>query len=46
MSAGKQGGTRPLRLNCDRLWTQMVTFVFKVRRKPRVTNSPPPIRRS
>ena len=27
-------------LNCDRLWTRMVTFVFRVRRKPRVTQPP------
>lgn len=28
-------------LDCDRLWTRMVTFVFRVRRKPRVTQPPP-----
>ncbi len=27
-------------LNCDRLWTRMVTFVFRIRRKPRVTQPP------
>ncbi len=40
----KRPGPRPLRLNCDRLWSQMVTLVYRVRRKPRVT-SPPPLRR-
>lgn len=37
--------SRKLRLDCDRLWTSLVTLLFKVRRLPRVTNSPPPIRR-
>lgn len=33
-----------LLIDCDRIWSNLVTFVFKLRRKPRVTN-PPPIRR-
>ena len=28
-------------LDCDRLWTQLVTAVYRVRRLPRVTNDPP-----
>ncbi len=27
-------------LDCDRLWTRMVSFVYRVRRKPRVTAPP------
>lgn len=30
-------------LNCDRLWTELVTLVYRVRRLPRVTNDPPPL---
>ena len=30
-------------LDCDRLWTGMVTFVYRLRRLPRVTNDPPPV---
>lgn len=30
-------------IDCDRLWTRLVTAVYKVRRLPRVTNDPPPI---
>lgn len=30
-------------LNCDRLWTRLVTLVFRLRRRPRV--SQPPVRR-
>jgi hypothetical protein len=37
--------SRTLRLDCDRLWSTLVTWMFKLRGKPRVTNSPPPIRR-
>lgn len=37
--------SKKLRLDCDRLWSNLVTLLFKLRRKPRVTNSPPPIRR-
>ncbi len=29
-------------LNCDRIWTEMVTLIYRVRRKPRVTSDPPP----
>ena len=25
-------------VNCDRLWSQLVTFAYRVRRKPRVVN--------
>ena len=32
-------------LDCDRLWTRLVTATYKVRRLPRVTNDPPPIER-
>jgi hypothetical protein len=32
-------------IDCDRIWTQLVTVVYKVRRKPRVTNDPPPLNR-
>ncbi len=28
-------------VDCDRLWTALVTFVYKLRRLPRVTNDPP-----
>lgn len=28
-------------LDCDRLWTRMVTATFKVLRKPRVSQPPP-----
>jgi hypothetical protein len=34
-----------LRLDCDRIWSTLVTWSYRLRRKPRVTNSPPPIRR-
>lgn len=30
-------------LDCDRLWTRLVTATYKLRRLPRVTNDPPPI---
>lgn len=30
-------------LDCDRLWTRLVTATYKVRRLPRVTNDPPPL---
>lgn len=32
-------------LDCDRLWTRLVTVVYRVRRLPRVTNDPPPVER-
>lgn len=38
-------GSRPLRLDCDRLWTTLVTWVYRLRRSPRVTNFPPPLKR-
>jgi hypothetical protein len=28
-------------LDCDRLWSQMVTFVYRMRRTPRVVITPP-----
>jgi hypothetical protein len=31
-------------LDCDRIWTRLVTWVYGLRRKPRVTNDPPPLR--
>jgi hypothetical protein len=43
--SGTAKGQRPLRLNCDRLWSQMVTLVYRLRRKPRVS-SPPSLRKS
>ncbi len=30
-------------LDCDRLWTGLVTVVYRVRRLPRVTDDPPRI---
>jgi hypothetical protein len=39
---GKRQG---LLIDCDRIWSGLVTWSYRVRRKPRVTNSPPPIRR-
>ena len=33
-------------IDCDALWTRLVTLVYKVRRLPRVTNDPPPLKRS
>lgn len=32
-------------LDCDRLWTRLVTAAYAVRRLPRVTNDPPPLER-
>lgn len=32
-------------LDCDRLWTRLVTATYKLRRLPRVTNDPPPLER-
>lgn len=32
-------------LDCDRIWTRLVTLVYKLRRLPRVTNDPPPVAR-
>jgi hypothetical protein len=29
-------------VNCNQLWTQLVSAVFKVRRLPMVTSTPPP----
>lgn len=31
-------------LDCDRLWTRLVTLVYRLRRKPRVTGHMPPRR--
>jgi hypothetical protein len=39
MSAG------PRYLDCDRLWTRLVSAVYRLRRLPRVTNDPPPVER-
>ena len=33
-------------IDCDGLWTRMVTAVYKLRRLPRVTNDPPPVKTS
>jgi hypothetical protein len=32
-------------LNCDRLWTELVTRVYRLRGLPRITNDPPPLDR-
>jgi hypothetical protein len=32
-------------LDCDRLWTELVTRYYRLRGIPRVTNDPPPIER-
>lgn len=38
---------RPLpRFDCDRIWTSLVSAVYRLRRKPRVTNRPPRLGRS
>lgn len=29
-------------INCNRLWTQLVSVVFRLRRLPMVTTTPPP----
>jgi len=36
-------GSSQLRLDCDRLWTRLVSAVYRLRRLPRVTNDPPPV---
>ena len=28
-------------IDCNRIWTQLVALVYRVRRKPMVTNRPP-----
>lgn len=28
-------------IDCDRIWSQMVTIVYRLRRKPRVVTTPP-----
>jgi hypothetical protein len=33
----------PKLVDCDRLWTEMVTMVYRLLRKPRVTSFPPPL---
>jgi hypothetical protein len=30
-------------LDCDRLWSQMVTIVYRLRRTPRVVITPPDV---
>ncbi len=30
-------------LDCDKLWTRLVSAVYEVPRLPRVTNRPPPL---
>ena len=32
-------------LDCDRLWTELVTRYYRLRGIPRVTNDPPPVDR-
>lgn len=32
-------------IDCNRLWTQLVTLIYRVRRKPMVTHTVPPMRR-
>jgi hypothetical protein len=29
-------------IDCNRLWSQLATVVYKIIRKPRVQNTPPP----
>jgi hypothetical protein len=33
-------------LNCDRLWTELVTLIYRLRGIPRVTNDAPPLERT
>lgn len=33
-------------LDCDRIWTELVSITYRIRRKPRVTNDPPPLARA
>ncbi len=40
-----RGKRQGLLIDCDRIWSALVTWSYRLRRKPRVTNSPPPIRR-
>jgi hypothetical protein len=35
--------SKRLLIDCDRLWTRLVTLVYRLRRKPRVTNRVPPL---
>jgi hypothetical protein len=32
-------------LDCDRIWTELVSLIFRLRGIPRVTNDPPPVER-
>ena len=32
-------------INCNELWTRLVSAVFRVRRLPMITNTPPDIER-
>lgn len=32
-----------MKLDCDAIWTRLVSAVYRIRRKPRVTNDPPPL---
>lgn len=32
-------------LDCDRIWTWLVGVTYRLRRRPRVTNEPPPLPR-
>lgn len=29
-------------INCNDLWTRFVGVIFRIRRKPMITNTPPP----
>ena len=30
-------------IDCDRLWAELVTWIYRLRRIPRVTNDPPKV---
>ena len=32
-------------IDCNKLWTQLVSAVYRIRRRPMVTNVPPPVER-
>lgn len=31
-------------IDCDQLWNRLMALSYRLRRKPRVTNDPPPLR--
>lgn len=36
----------PIIIDCDRIWADLVTLVYRLRRKPRVTYFMPPLRKA